>query len=96
MKGNGSASQRGRQGQHPKAFGLSVHQRAHIGRLVSMRTFNLGRVANHKVRRLVEKQFEASLGILLLQKSLDALVTGSSVPLAFGLQSHSAVASGLP
>ena len=62
MKGNGSASQRRGQGQHPKTLGFPVYQRAHILGFLGMRALDLGRVPNHKVRFPVEKQFEVSRG----------------------------------
>lgn len=76
MKGDGSTPQRCCQGQHLKTLGLPVHQRAHIRRFIGMRTFDLGRVPDHKAGLLVEEHFERLAEIMLLNKPLGTFVIG--------------------
>jgi len=84
MKRNGSASQWRGQGEHPKPFGLPVHQGAHILGLISVRSFDLRRISDHEAGFFVEERSECFLRIVVLQKTLDTFVTGGFFPFHSG------------
>lgn len=76
MRRDGSASETRRQGQHPKPFGLTVHQCAHVLSLVSVWRLDLRLIRNHKFCFFIEECFQCFPRIDVLQEALDAFLTG--------------------